>query len=344
MLLDFLNFNKSKKGVCSAPFSQVCIDPDGNVLFCPDCYMLKTATIGNLNNNSFKEIWNSKKAVNIRKQILKKLYCYCSYEYCQQKSSYHSFIVPCKNIDFNLNQKKYPKMVSFGIDYDCNVNCIMCRKDVWHCSNDEYEKIKEKIDTVYLPILKDAEYLTVSTTSDPFASRASRLLIKKSAQMYPNLKFHILTNGILCDEFNCQELEIIDRLGSVMFSVHACTKQTYDSIVKNGNFERVCKNIELMSYMKSQGKLENFFLSFVVSSRNYFEIPAFIEFAKQHNALALFWGCSDWGNNLTHIGEDIQVCKLNHPKYQDLKRVLKSIELDSEHSHFALSLHHIRNN
>ena len=343
MLFDFFNFNKQKKGVCNAPFSQIFVCMDGRVFLCPDCYMAPMAVLGNLYEKSFDEIWNSNKAINIRKQALKKLYCYCSYETCNEKSNFHSYIVPDTKIDYSSVQTKYPKMVCFGVDSECNVSCIMCRGENWHCAKEEFYDLRVKVENLYLPILKDAEYLTLSTTSDPFASRTCRLLIKKSAQMYPNLKYHLLTNGILCDEFNCQDLGIMDRLGSVMFSIHSCTKQTYDSIVKNGDFDRVCKNIELMSFLKSQDKVENFFLSFVVSSKNYKEIPDFIEFAKKNNAVALFWACRDWGGNLDWIGEDILVCDPKHEKHSELKQILNSIELETEYSHFSLQLHKIKN-
>ena len=330
MSFDFLKFLSKKNGVCNAPFSQVYIYPDGRVFLCPDCYMHFNAQIGNLNKNNFDEIWNSSKAQNIRKQVLKDLYVFCSPQLCAEKNNFHWYTIPNSLIDYSCLQDKYPKMVSLGIDSECNVNCVMCRGEICRCTDDEGELLKNKIEEIYLPILKNAECLTVSTTADPFASRPTRILIKRASQTYPNLKFNLLTNGILCDEFNCSELRIIDKLSSVMFSVHACKEETYSSIVKNGNFEKVCKNIQWMSELKKKGKVENFFLGFVVSCKNYFEIPDFINFAKQNNAVPLFWCCRDWGGNLNYADEDLQVWISSHPKFPDLKKILKLLDVKKE--------------
>ena len=343
MEFDLFKFLNKKEGVCEAPFSQAYIYPDGRVYLCPDCYLHPNAQIGNLNDDSFEKIWNSRKAQNIRTQILKKLYVFCSYPYCRVKSNYNSYIVPEKNIDYSPIVKRFPKMVCMAIDAECNVNCVMCRGDLFRCTDEEIEVLKEKIENLYLPILKDAEYLTLSTTADPFASRTTRLLMKRAAQIYPKLKFNLLTNGTLCDEYNCKDTGIIDRLGSIMFSVHSCTKETYDSIVKNGNFENVCKNIQRMSSLKKRGKVDNFFLAFVVSSKNHFEIPKFMEFAKENGAVALFWVCRDWGGNLSYAGEDLSVWLPHHPKYPELKQILKSLNLKQNYAYISPDLLKIRN-
>lgn len=330
MFLDILKIFNKKNGVCAAPFSQVFIDNNENIFLCPDCYMHFNAQIGNLNKNTFEEIWNGRKAQNIRTQILKKLYVFCSPSLCKEKNNFHYYTIPKSKIDYNPVQKNYPKMVSLGIDSECNVNCIMCRGEIYRCSDEEVKRVKEKIENLYLPILKDAEYLTLSTTADPFASRTTRLLMKRAAEKYPNLKFNLLTNGTLCNAFNCDDTGIINRLGSVMFSLHAATKETYDNIVKNSNFENVCKNIQWMSSLYKKGKVENFFLSFVVSTKNYFEIPKFIDFAKENGAVPLFWCCRDWGGNLSHADEDLQVWLPSHPKYDDFKNLLKSIDIKED--------------
>jgi len=56
---------------CIAPWARVVVGVDGNVRMC--CYHKEGEdSIGNLNNNSFREIWNGEKAVEIRKEFLQK--------------------------------------------------------------------------------------------------------------------------------------------------------------------------------------------------------------------------------------------------------------------------------
>ncbi len=336
------NFFKRKerknKFICPGAFSQVYIYPDGRVFLCPDCFMTKDAEIGNLNNSSFEQIYNSKRAREIRKSILNGEYYCCNPQSCYSKSNYNSYLIPQKGVDFKEVQKKFPKMVCIGADCECNVNCIMCRPDLSRLSDDELKQYNKKIDNLYMPILKDAEVLTLSNTADPLASRNTRLLMKTAAQKYPNLKFNILTNGILCDKHNCDDIGITDRLLNVMVSIHASEEETYNKIVKNGNFKKAEENIRWLASLKEEKKIENLYLAFVISSKNYENIPAFIEFAKNHNAVALFWGCVSWGDNLNNSDEPLDIANPNNPKFKKLMDLLNTINMESEYSHFSFQI------
>lgn len=339
---NFLKKFTRKKFICPGAFSQVYIYPDGRVFLCPDCMMTKEAELGNLNNNTFDNIYNSKKAITIRKEILKGKYNYCSPQQCFSKSNYNIRLTPFKNIEYKAKQKKYPQMVCIGADAECNVNCIMCRPNISRLKREELIEHNKNINELYIPILKDAKEITLSTTADPFASRNTRLLMKTAAERYPNLKFNLLTNGILCDKFNCDDTLITDKLSHVMVSIHGGNEETYNRIVKNGNFKRVETNLNWLKSLKEEKKIKGLYLAFVISAKNYNNIPQFIEFAKAHNAVALFWGCFDWGGNLNHSDEPLNILNPNHTKFNNFVNVLNSIELETEYSHFSLPVRMIK--
>lgn len=341
-LLKYKFFKNKFKFICPGAFSQVYIYHDGRVFLCPDCMMKDEAEIGNLNNNNFEEIWNSKQAQKIRKEILKQRYNYCYPPICFSKSNYNNRLIPKKRVEYTPMQKSFPKMVCLGPDWECNANCIMCRGELCRLSNDELKKFNDRIDKIYMPILKDAEVLTLSTTGDPFASRSTRLLMTTASSRYPNLKFSLITNGILCDEYNCRETGILDRMSNVMVSVHGSNEETYNKIVKNGNFQKVSENIKWLSKLKEEHKIDGLYLAFVVSAKNYDDIPNFIEFAKQNNTVALFWGCYSWDNNLSYSDEPLKITDPAHPKHHLLIDVLNSVEPDTPYSKFSAELLYIR--
>ena len=332
------NNDDKKKFICPGAFSQVYIYPDGRVFLCPDCMMLPEAEIGNLNNDSFEKIYNSKVAQDIRKRALKSEYPLCWPHQCFSKSNYNNRFIPTEQLEFRPKQKKFPKMVCIGADAECNINCIMCRKDISRVSDEELKELNKKIDSLYIPILKDAEELTLSTTADPFASRNTRLLMKTAAKKYPNLKFNLLTNGILFDKFNCDDTGITDRLSHVMFSIHGGNEETYNKITRSGNFNKIKENLKWASSLKQENKIKGLYLAFVISSKNYDNIPQFIEFAKENNAVALFWPCIDWGGNLSNADEPLTVTKSDNPKFNDFMKVINSIELESDYSHFSIQI------
>ncbi len=332
---------EKKKFVCPGAFSQVYIYHDGRVFLCPDCLMSPKAEIGNLNKKPFWMIWNSANARKIRKEIINGKYNYCSPFQCFCKSNYNIRLTPC-NVKYSPFQFKYPKMVCIGADWECNASCIMCRGEICRLSKEELETFNKKINKLYIPILKHADSLTVSTTGDPFASRNTRLLIKTAAQKYPKLKFNLITNGILCDKFNCDELLITDRLYYVMVSIHGSNEETYNKVVKNGNFKKVLENIKWLNELKKQNKIKGLYFAFVVNSKNYDNIPDFIEFAKENNGVALFWNCIDWGGNLNHSDEPLNIVNPENPKFNNLVEILKNTELETPYSHFSIAFQRIK--
>lgn len=67
---DYLNIKlRSKRSKrCSTPILTFNILYDGKVILCCDDYN-KKMILGNINNSSIKEIWNSKQYENIRKML-----------------------------------------------------------------------------------------------------------------------------------------------------------------------------------------------------------------------------------------------------------------------------------
>ena len=82
--MDFIKFTikfllgKIKNIACMAPFNRLFIMPDGNVYSC-----IHFDPIGNLNDNKLDELWNSKKAQQIRSNIKRKG--------CNRCTAYHGF-------------------------------------------------------------------------------------------------------------------------------------------------------------------------------------------------------------------------------------------------------------
>ena len=343
-IINFFNRKdkQKKKFICPAAFSQVYIYPGGRVFFCPNYYMSPDAELGNINDLPFEDIYNSEKAIKIRNEILNSEYNYCNPKICFSEANYKSKIIPRKNIKYTSKQKKFPQMVSIATDNECNVNCIMCRPQIYKCSEEEIKNQTEKIDAIYIPILKDAKEITLSVMADPFASRTTRLLMKTAAKKYKNLKFNIITNGILADEANLREIGITDKLSKVIVSIHASNEHTYNKIVKNGNFYIAQKNINYLNELKKQNKIKELYLAFVVSSKNYDDIPNFIKYAKENKIPALFWSAVDFNGNKQVENENLNITDPNHPEFKKFLQIISNIELDSEYIHFSQKIRSLK--
>lgn len=318
--------------ICKAPFFYIEIFADGEVHNCCPSYI--KYSIGNIYKNSIEEIWNSKRAKTIRKQILANNYSCCRTELCANDSN--PALKELEYVDTNIELKEempLPKFVKFCHDFECNVHCITCRKNVMCQSKEELERLNSEIEKYYLLILKGAETVCMNGIGDCLASRHGRIFLKKIAEVYPNIKFDLHTNGLLCNEKNLKELNILDRISVVEISLHATTKETYDKIVLGSDWNKVIKNIEWLAKLKKQGKIDDLLLFFVVDNINYKEMPDFVKLAEKYGAQAYFWTYRNWGVQNEKEARAMSIFDKRHRDYNDLVEVLHNDIFKSKNCH-----------
>jgi MoaA/NifB/PqqE/SkfB family radical SAM enzyme len=297
---------------------------DGNVYnynCCPNYF--QWTTIGNIYKNSIEEIWNSNKSRLIRRKILKKNFS--AENVAIYNANANQTIKELEHVDTSAEMNEImplPKLVKFSHDKECNVRCVTCRKNIILNTKEEMDLLDEKIDKYYIPLLKNADAVCMNGSGDTLASRHGRKLIKRIAETYPNIKFDLHTNGLLCTEQLLAELGIIDRLSVIEVSLHATTKETYDKFVLGSNWNKVIRNIEYLSRLKRGGKLDELLMLFVVTNFNYREMSDFIQFAKNYGAKACFWTYKNWGQQNPEQEKIFSVFDKNHKEYEELKKIL----------------------
>ena len=157
-------------------------------------------------------------------------------------------------------------------------------------------------------------------------------MIKEIIKTYPEIKFGIQSNGILCNEKNCIDIfENIGRIVHASFSIHAATKESYEKIVINGNFAKVWKNVEWLSLQKKLGIIKVMEIGFCVHSLNFHEMKMFLEKAISLDVNALFWLYQPWGARMDQKYKDYSVWDKNHPQYEYLVKLLKDPIFNDSH-------------
>ncbi len=306
---------------CPLPFEEAEIHISGDVYTCCPNWNHRYS-IGNIYESSFETVWNSEKAIELRKRIQKDNYSLCDKKVCSyaQNNYFETFY----NTEYKEIMEEYPKSIKFAYDKECNIACKICRKEVVKNNEEELKDLNAQIDTFFLPMLKHAEKLITNGGGDPFGSRHSRLLIKKAAEKYPNLKFDFHTNGLLCNENNFKNLNIHPQMiEKIRISIHAATAKTYGRIVKNGEkyFPTIIKNLHYLGQLRRKYEF-GFYIHMVVTADNYKEIPMFIELAKKVNASPRFWEFR-YENCSYQIEENICITNTGHPKHNELLKVMQ---------------------
>ena len=305
-----------KYAICTFPFDSAQISMQGDVFVCcpPWC---NSYSFGNIYEQSFDEIWNGEKAKEFRRQFINENYNICNLDLCVKDCSHN--IVPTEVVP-------KPKTFIFCYDSLCNVKCIFCRS--CHQKQD-LSYFDENMDSIILNMLENAENVVLSGVGEALFSPHSRKLIKRISELFPKAKFSLISNGILCDQKNLEELGIIDKLISITVSLHATKKETYNKLVVNGDFDKVMNNLNFLSSLKKDGKLDRFILNFVVNSYNYKEMVPYMKLAQKIGATVGFLELLELETN-KEIYEKINIFDEKHPEFNNFVKVLRNPIFRSE--------------
>ena len=296
--------------ICTYPFESAQISMQGDVYVCcpPWC---RSFSFGNIYEQSFDQIWNGEKAKEFRRQFINGNYNICYLNLCVKDCSHN--VVPTETAP-------KPKTFIFCYDATCNVKCIFCRS--CHQKQD-LTYFNEHMDEIIYDMLENAQNVVLSGVGECLFSPHSRKLIKRISEIYPDIKFSLISNGILCDEKTLTELGIVNKLLSVTVSLHAVKKKTYDKLVIGGDFNRVVKNLRYLSQLKKDGKLTNFILNFVVNAYNYKEMIPYMNMAEEIGATVGFLELLKLETN-EDVYQKLNIFNEKHPEYNNFVKILKN--------------------
>ena len=304
--------------ICSKPFEEFEIDVDGNC-YCCCRWWNNSYSLGNIFTDTIDEIWNGKAAQELRKTILDGTFRHCNINDCLM--SYNPELKHTVIAD-------YPTEISLCYDYTCTAKCVFCNDEIKKMSNLESQKWDDLIDKKLIPLLQNAKYVRLSMSGELFVSEHSMKLIKQIAQTYPNIKFEIVTNGIYASKENIEKLEIENKIESIKISLPSMKEKTYNQLVKNGNLKKVLENLKYISKLKSERKINCFFLNFVINSLNYSEIIEYIQKAEELGATVdcLMLNKNSEDTEFLKQFDLYNILNANHPAYNHFLTLINSKE------------------
>jgi len=284
-----------KAHFCSKPFTTLETTHQGLAYMC--CPIWLPTPIGRLDSDP-EDIWSGPMAQKIRESIVDGSYRYCSRVHCSAIANRSLLSRSAPEAQEILNaftkpQEKIPapKHVVLSHDKSCNLACPSCRAQMVVLDKARQEKLDGLIERVIVPLLRGAESVNITGSGDPFGSNHFRNLIKRitnagkvATQEFPHLKIDLHTNGQLWDERAWRELGLAGRVRSAHISIDATRPETYAFVRRGGSFERLLKNLAFVRELRRSGEISYLEFSMVVQSRNFREIPAFIELGAEYAA------------------------------------------------------------
>jgi MoaA/NifB/PqqE/SkfB family radical SAM enzyme len=282
---------------CPRPYDTILIDKQGSCFAC-ECQSWLPQSVGNLQVRTLDEIINHS---DMRKMLQGTIddgtYRFCNEHQC-------SYIRSNGVLDDKPNRIEHLRL---AIDESCNLRCPSCRKKmIFHKDGSAYrlgirlaDRINDWLHTYQHPV-----QVHIGSDGDPFASQVYRHFMAQTPER-ENIKYSILTNGLMFKEFHTRVPNVIRNLNELGVSIDGATKHTYEKLRLGGKWDKVLEALECMAEQKHKHGFR-FILHYVVQKDNFHEMQEMIDLGEQYNADRVWLNrIEDWGTMDDFKSQDI---------------------------------------
>jgi radical SAM protein with 4Fe4S-binding SPASM domain len=338
-----LNVKHNLKGkFCSKPFDSMTVHENGSVWFC--CGFWLPYSIGNLNENTLEEIWNSDRANIIRESITDQTFKYCNHAVCGDISGDRLLDV----LD-SFDKKISPTNIDFNNDRSCNLSCPSCRTEkIYHHSGPAYQERKILNDKIISGVLSkehnEEMFINLTGGGDPFGSKIYRdFLFTFDPTPWPNLKLDLQTNGVMLTPINWQKIsKWHNKIRAIRISFDAATSETYNITRRGGDWDTLVKNCQHLNDQIKDYPNIYVLTQYVVQDLNYKEMVPYAEmilekfpnFYSVEFQLVINW--STWDEETY---KQRAIWKKEHPEHTEFLKVLENPIF----KHKKISMTNVRN-
>lgn len=278
--------------VCPEPFRKIMVLQNGDVIIC--CPQWLPAVIGNVLENTIQEIWAGEKAQLIRKTILDGSYKYCDKKVCHLIDDNHIKKIFPLIESFDSITKTLPTEINISVDGTCNLWCPSCRNEKVTRIGLEKEKaakiIGSVLDSIFSEPHNERVDLEIDGIGDIFSSSIYRHEFETrqcftNPELWPNLKYTLLTNGVLMTEKMQKKHEILfTQTRIVKISIDAGNEESYNKVRLGGNWTTLWKNLDYLyeSRLKYPDNTVDWAWVVVLQEDNFESVPELIRHAYRY--------------------------------------------------------------
>jgi len=299
-LFDHYRINTQKdlkiQTICSRPFDTVLIDKQGSCYAC-ECTSWLPQSVGNLQVRTLDEIIAGPMHRQMQDSITDGTYRYCNEHQC-------SYIMSNTVLNDRSSRIKHLRL---AIDDSCNLRCPSCRKGmIFHKEGSAYNlgiRLADKIND-WLHSYQHPIQVHIGSDGDPFASHVYRHFMEHTPER-ENIKYSILTNGLMFKEFHTRVPYVISNLNELGVSIDGATKETYEKLRLGGRWDKILEGLECIAQQKQKHGFR-FILHYVVQKDNYHEMQEIIDLGEQYGADRVWLNkIEDWGTLDDFKSQDI---------------------------------------
>jgi sulfatase maturation enzyme AslB (radical SAM superfamily) len=290
--------------VCLKPFIELDVLENSAHLCCAS--WLPTS-VGNLRGGDWQRVWNGETAQAIRTSMHDGSYRYCNKRTCPFIQSGNLPARATLEADpkwaeivrtGQTHMPHGPEEVNLAYDRTCNLSCPSCRTERYAADDATRAVYAEMQERAILPLMKNARTVFVTGSGDPFASKNFRRLMEQlNAEEYPELKFIIMTNGMLFTPRQWEAFPALHgRVQSLRISLDAATGPTHELLRRGARWETMLENMKFAGELKAKGLVDDYMLTFTVQQENYREMGDLLDLAEEVGASTCYFGrITNWG-------------------------------------------------
>ena len=192
-----------------------------------------------------------------------------------------------------------------GIDDSCNLRCPSCRDRLIFHKEGSAHRLGIRLADRVLDWLQGVEHdiqVHLGSDGDPFASHVYRHFMDQAPER-DNIKYSILTNGLMFREFSPRVPYVIRNLWDLGVSIDGATPDTYEQLRLGGRWDKLQDNLQCMSELKQEHGF-HFALHMVVQQANWHEMDDMVMLAHQYQADRVYFNkIEDWNTRLDHSNQ-----------------------------------------
>jgi len=287
--------NLNIQRTCAKPFDTLLIDKQGSCYAC-ECTAWLPQSIGNLRLKTLEQILNSDMRQHLQESVSDSTYRYCNEHQCSYLKANN---VPDK-------QDTHIKHLRLAFDESCNLRCPSCRTGlIFHKDGKEFDSRKSLADKVntWLHTYEHNIQVHIGSDGDPFASHVYRRFMEQTPKR-DNIKYSMLTNGLMFKEFYNTVPHIIDNLQELGVSIDGATKETYEKLRLGGRWDKIIEGLECMAKQKQKHDFR-FNLHMVVQQDNWHELEAMLELGHKYGVDRVYFNkIEDWNTGINFKLQD----------------------------------------
>jgi len=276
--------------LCQLPFGYAEVRRTGEVHMC--CPNWSPVVIGNVLENSIADIWKGERAQAQRNSILDGSYRYCNWDTCSlirnHRLEQRTVKKQAQLVD-QLHSSSTPKMVHLVVDESCNLTCPSCRRrriaQLGPAARDQgYRVIKSVLDCMFAEPHQEHKTLSMDGSGEVFSSELYRHLLETQpvfgrADLWPNLRFRIVTNGtMMTEKIQDRYQQIMQRLEQLEVSVDAGNRESYEQVRVGGRWDLLWQNLRHFHDHSMQSHT-TWRWNMIIQKNNYQSLPELIDLA-----------------------------------------------------------------